>query len=827
MTANQIGGKALSLFRLWNGGFQVPPFFAVSADAFRTVMQADANLLALVEQVASQKSQQPRDLEAQIRQLQSAISDCPLPNKLLDEIATAYKTVIPSQSMVAIRSSASDEDGADHSFAGMHDSFMYVPDLESVIDSLRKVWASAFNRRAIAYRQENGLDVQKIAVSVVIQQMIDARSSGVIFTINPANNKTNQVVISAVWGAGEGLVSHGLAADTFVIDKRGLTVETSVAEKSRQLLLDTGQNRGLFETDVPAAEQNVACLQPNQIEQLAEQAMSIEKYYRRPQDIEFCIDASDELYVLQSRPVTRVAEYGPAAGNRLVWDNSNIIESYSGVTTPLTFSFIRRAYTIVYHCFAEVMGISDKKVHDSRHVFENMLGLIRGRVYYNLQNWYRLIRLFPGFDYNAQFMESMMGLKEPLVLDDPVAKPSLWKKWFVELPALIRLVIRTLWNFIRIRPIVDQFQSSFHECYARWDKMDFQKLAPHELKSLYHEMEDALLWNWRAPIINDFYVMIYYGLLKKLCETWCHDKTGSLQNDLICGEGGVESAEPAKMLLRLAGVAASEPELVKLIFEDPLEQVPERIKKDDRFPEFNQLMRKYLDLYGFRCMNELKLEEFSLRDRPHVVYQVLRNYLSLEDKSALDVDAMHQREQRVRREAEFAAFGSIRGFSLLPRTMIFKRVLRNARQGVKNRENMRFARTRIYGIVRELFRALGHQMADESILNDCEDIFYLTVDEVWDFIKGTAVTTHLNPLAELRRSEFNDFQNEEHPDGVTPDDRFETFGFVYHKNRFQNHAAETVQVEDGQLVGTGCCPGKLTNRVRVLRTPTGRHGTLG
>jgi len=289
------------------------------------------------------------------------------------------------------------------------------------------------------------------------------------------------------------------------------------------------------------------------------------------------------------------------------------------------------------------MGISQGKVKDSRHVFENMLGLIRGRVYYNLQNWYRLIRLFPGFQYNSQFMESMMGIKEPLVLDDPLPEPSFWQKWFVELPALIKLLMRTSWNFFRIRPIVDQFQSSFHERYRKWDAMDFSELPPHELKSLYHEMEDALLWNWRAPIINDFYVMIYYGLLKRFCGKWCQDETGALQNDLICGEGGVESAEPAKYLLRMASVAARQEELRDEIFVDPIEEVPGRIAGDSRFAEFSTMMQEYLDLYGFRCMNELKLEEYSLRDRPYVVYQVLRNYLALEDKSALDVDAMHER----------------------------------------------------------------------------------------------------------------------------------------------------------------------------------------
>jgi pyruvate,water dikinase len=461
------------------------------------------------------------------------------------------------------------------------------------------------------------------------------------------------------------------------------------------------------------------------------------------------------------------------------------------------------------------MGISPAKVKQSRHVFENMLGLIQGRVYYNLQNWYRLIRLFPGFQYNSQFMESMMGIKEPLVLEDPLPDPTFWQKWFVELPALVRLLGRGAWNFVRIRSIVDRFERNFREHYDRWDAMDFKQLPPHEIKQLYDEMEEALLWDWKAPIINDFYVMIYYGLLKHCSKKWCHDPTGALQNDLICGEGGVESAEPAKMLLRLAGIASRSEPLKSEIVERELEALPALIKSNSDYDEFNQLMAKYLDLYGFRCMNELKLEEYSLRDRPHVVYQVLRNYLSLDDSATLDVDAMHEREQKIRRDAEATAFSSIQGFSILPRKWIFKRVLRNARRGVKNRENMRFARTRIYGLLRELIRSMGQQMADEKILGSSQDIFYLTIDELWDFIKGTAVTARLNELATLRRAEFASYEAQ-----PGPDDRFETFGFAYHKNMFVNHNTEPVVLEDGQLRGTGCCPGTRTEKVRVLRSPS-------
>ena len=809
-----IGGKAVNLFRLSAAGFDVPPFFAISTEAFRQQVQSDDDLVRTISEL------KPGDeLQAQLKTIRNKISGLSIHAEVAREIESAFADCIPAGQFVAVRSSASDEDGSDHSFAGMHDSFLFVNGIGSVLDHVKQVWASAFNERAIAYRLENRLDVNHISVAVVVQQMIDAHASGVIFTCNPANGRTDQIVVSSVFGIGEGLVSGGLAADTFVGSKVDNQFESDVVEKSEQMVFDSQGGGGLKTIAVDPTLQNTSSLSDFHITTAAQTATAIENFYRRPQDIEFCIDNSGQFFVLQARPVTRVDELGPAAGNRLVWDNSNIIESYSGVTTPMTFSFIRRAYTIVYHCFAEVMGISKGKVKDSRHVFENMLGLIRGRVFYNLQNWYRLIRLFPGFQYNSQFMESMMGIKEPLVLDDPLPEPSFWQKWFVELPALLKLLLRTSWNFFRIRPIVDEFQSSFQQRYSKWDEMDFSQLAPHELKSLYNEMEDALLWNWRAPIINDFYVMIYYGLLKRFCGKWCNDETGALQNDLICGEGGVESAEPAKFLLRMASVAAAQEELRDEIFVDPIEEVPNRIASDSRFEKFNGMMQEYLDLYGFRCMNELKLEEFSLRDRPYVVYQVLRNYLALEDKSALDVDAMHQREQRVRREAEQRAFSSIKGFRIVPRKFLFKRILRNARTGVKNRENMRFARTRIYGVVRELIRAIGQHMANDSIIGHREDVFYLTIDELWDYIKGTAVTADLRALADLRRAEFDRYRDEESADGEVPEDRFETFGFVHHKNLFKNLGKEVVEVEDGQLAGTGCCPGKLTSKVRVLRTP--------
>ena len=776
-----LGGKGRNLLQLAELGQPVPPWFAVPAEVLPVSSEPSVGRQTILSQ--------------------------PLPVALEQAVRAAYKP----GSCVAVRSSAADEDGVTQSFAGLHDSFLFVRDADGVIDAIRKVWASAYNDRAIAYRQKQALDLRRIAMAVIVQEMIEPTVSGVMFTINPVTGATDGLVISAVYGVGEGLVSGGLDADTFTVNKNDLSIRRELVDKREQFVADPAG--GTRRVPVPETHRGAATLSDEQVRHVARTGLAVETAYGRPQGIEFFFDATGKLWLLQTRPVTTASEYGPAAGNHLIWDNSNIIESYSGVTSPMTFSFIRRAYTIVYHCFAEVMGIGASVVRDNETVFQNMLGLFRGQVYYNLLNWYRLVGLFPGFAYNKQFMESMMGVKEPAELGDEHPTPTMAQRYLVELPRLVRLVVRSAWNFMRIRRWVVEFQENFCQHYTRWEQLDFNRLKPHELHALYREMETALLWNWRAPIINDFFVMVYYGMLKKLCGRWCGDAAGSLQNDLLCGEGGIDSTEPARALLRLAALAQREPELREWILKRQAKELVTSLPVDERFREFATQFERYLDQYGFRCMNELKLEEYSLHDRPEFLYTVLRNYLSLNRPEALDVDAMTAHEQSVRRAAEQRALSTLGPFQRI----VFRHVLGCARLGVKNRENMRFARTRIYGLLRELIRALGRQLAAEAILHEANDVFYLTLDECWDYVKGTAVTTNLAALAALRRAEFDIYRQET---DRNPDDRFETYGMAYHKNLFRGHARQATPTADGKLRGVGCCAGTVTGTVKVVRQPS-------
>lgn len=644
----------------------------------------------------------------------------------------------------AVRSSAAGEDSAGISFAGIHESFLNVP-REGIAEAIEKVRASARSERAIAYRKEHGLPIDDAPMPVIVQQMIDARVSGVVFTANPTTQDTGELVISALFGLGEGLVSHGFDADTFIVRKDDLSIRAAIVEKREAI-------------GARIDDPNAPSLSDGEVRELARVSIEIEKAFGKPQDIEFALDANG-LWILQTRPITTIE------GNRLLWDNSNIVESFSGVTSPMTFSVIRRAYAIVYRLFAQVMGIPDSVVAENKYVFENTLGLFRGQVFYNLLNWYAMVRLFPGYEQNKQFMESMMGVRESVATGTRRANRL----------AMIPLAWRMFRNFASIDRLTKEFEANFKKHYDRWSRIDFDALKPHELMQLYYEFEDRVLWSWRAPIINDFFVMIFYGTLKKLTP---------LHNDLLSGEGGIESTEPAKMLLRIADLARPNAEL-----RDAVERGDLAAAK--RHADFAREFDRYLDLYGFRGMNELKLEEPPLRDRQDVVLSFIRNYLVHEVKPQPDLRA----------EAERRA----------PRNPLFRFVLKRARVGVRNRENMRFARTRIFGLVREVVRAMGRRLAQEGILDDANDVFYLGLEELWDYVKGTALTTDLRGLAALRKKEFDEYRAS--PD---IDERFETFGMAYHRNRFRSQPAPS---SDGALKGIPCSPGVVTGPIKVLRSP--------
>ena len=592
--------KASNLQMMQAAGFNVPAFVIIPAKLFHEFLEC-----------------MPAEPSAAI------IAHTKLPAPLANEVLQLVQPLLSGK--LAVRSSMAGEDSAQHSFAGQLDLFLNVEGPDALLSAVRGCWASAYGERASAYRRAHGLSGMQPVMEVIVQAMVPAQGSGVVFTADPVARDPRWMMISAVAGLGESLVQGEVAGETCRVNRKSGEID--------------GQ---------------VTLVASDRIAELVAVSSKIEDLFGGPQDIEFAL-SDGSIFVLQARPITT-----PIYTELMLWDNSNITESYSGVTTPLTFSVIRGAYAQVYRQFLALMGV--KRMDES--VLRNLLGFYNGQVYYQLFNWYKALGWLPAFEQNRRFMEQMMGVKQSAGSDaaansgNPVALLS----W------ILRMFGLHLSNGRRVRAFLAHFNAVLAEYQAR----DFTSMSPHQLRIAYLDLESRLLGQWHAPILSDFFAMIFFGILRRLSESWVSPGT-SLHNDLLAGGGGMESIEPALHVQQLARSVRSNPKL-ESVFELEPDAALRLIRSQPEFSVFRAQFEAYLGLYGDRCINELKLEEANLRDDPLPLIRMIRAAARQPSDISPDPVARKSAEARI---ATLSVF----------RRVIFWWILQNARRYIRNREN--------------------------------------------------------------------------------------------------------------------------------------------
>jgi pyruvate,water dikinase len=253
---------------------------------------------------------------------------------LHSEIGLATKRLCLDGRPVAVRSSSVEEDGSQNSFAGQFDSFLHVAPC-AITDYAYKVWDSAFSDHIEAYRESMDAGGEVPLPAVLVQQMVNADVSGVAFSADPVTGDRNTAVIAATHGVGEALVSGECQGDTWRVGRNGKI-------KDREL------------------ESAAPVLQDRQIRKIAKLVRAVSEHYGAAQDIEWAIE-NGQVFLLQSRDITTLSD-ADTADSYALWDNSNIVESYGGVTTPLTFSVARSAYQEAYRHFGRVLGVSEREI---------------------------------------------------------------------------------------------------------------------------------------------------------------------------------------------------------------------------------------------------------------------------------------------------------------------------------------------------------------------------------------------------------------------------------------------------------------------------------
>ena len=302
----QVGGKGGSLGELQRAGIAVPPGFVVKTGAFERFIQALERKSPVRSRIEALVGGDLAATTASCAEIRASVEAEELPADVLDEIASAHAALCGDggRTPVAVRSSATTEDAADASFAGLQDTYLWVTDLKQTLQRVRSCWASLYSVESVTYRRARGLPEDGVAMAVVVQKMVDARTAGVMFTRSPVTGDRSVVTVEGSWGLGSAVVGGEVTPDRWVLGK--ITGDISVREISEKLIHHVPIPLGGTQS-IPVAEElrRAPCMSDQELQALRSIARKVERHYGRPQDIEWAVERdTNQILLLQSRPET-------------------------------------------------------------------------------------------------------------------------------------------------------------------------------------------------------------------------------------------------------------------------------------------------------------------------------------------------------------------------------------------------------------------------------------------------------------------------------------------------------------------------------------------
>ena len=751
MSAEKIGGKACNLRHLQRHGFVVPKWFCLTTDYFYEFLGDD---LAKYQNLLKNYSDKNR--EKIIALISEKDFSTELENLVLAQLTNFGK--------LAVRSSATDEDGANYSFAGMMESYLNVTHGD-VFERIRDCFISTFSARAMEYRVQNKLPLENISPAVIIMEMVPADVAGVAFTTNPRTNNPDEVLISIVKGLGEKLVSGESCSQDFIVD-----LGDEVASYSNNTLLSR-----------------------EMLVKIATLVREVEKSYpkRLAQDIEFAV-RGDEVFLLQARPIATYADIDKNQ-SRLILDNSNIIESYSGVTTPLTFSFAQEVYGKIYHQTLQNFGIAPSAIAALDDELNHMLYFYENKVYYNLNNWYQMTALYPGYNKNKKYMENMMGVKVALN-ESRVSQNT----------RTLKIYARFIKKMLRMRKDSAEFLDKFHAVTDSLRGQDFAGKSNRELLALYQNLETEIIDDFTTPIANDMGAMVFYGLLTDKIKRAKILHGDGLASDIFSQQGGVESMKPTTELLAITAEIRDNAKLCELFKTTSIANLKQKLRQN-KLPIFQKL-NQYIADYGARSMEELKLETITMAQDPSFLFQTIKQYLESNIETSLP-------KKQAKTESTEELLSHYKGLN----KFYVEKLLNITKYFIRNRELLRLQRTYIYDIARSIFVRFGYNFKEAGIIGSYRDIFFLEKNEIFKIARTKREKVDVAYWKTMIRGRKREYvQNKD----KLVFERMYFYGEVTPKNMLPVYSAQEVADEPGVLRGVAGGGAVKTGVVQYITDPS-------
>lgn len=649
---DRVGGKGYTLARMCRAGFPVPPGFVITVDAYRAFIAANDLDVLIGEALACDPS------PSASARIETAFEEARIPSAISDAVREAYHAL--GEGEVAVRSSAFAEDGEFASFAGQYQTVLDVVGLDALIAAVRCCWASLWSERALAYRARLPVMGQAPAMAVVVQRMVPAAQAGVAFSCDPVTG-SRDVVIEAVGGRGEALVSGGRTPRRYVVPRDGCA---------------------------PSAQGAPELLSAARLENVVRLVHEVEAWAGRPQDVEWALDETGQIHLLQARPITLIGS--SEADEAARWTRDNVGEVIPEPVTPLSWSVLEPLGNSAFAGVLQRLGIGE-------YPDGGLFGRFYGRVYFNQTLFQAMM---------ARFYPSRAG----------------WR-------ALPRLAATALRAFLLLIRLPAESEGAI------------QVVEEHR-----HSTKDLAFWRGLSTATMEVHLAVsvlaelLYQTLDKLLDLWGVD--GIPATALTAGLTGVRSAEVGRALAALAGQVRRDEHLRALVLGAGVEDLEARLSETASGRALWAQIEAFLAEHGHIAAQEFELAAPRWRDDPAIILRVLRAQVRARGRSSAADPAKARRE----------TIAQVEGKLSWPQGIVFRRLLRQAQVLTAARENLKYHIVIALGHLRDLYLAQAERLVVTGQLVSSDDIFFLTIGEVAALAEGRLTSGEIeNRVADRRQ----------------------------------------------------------------------------
>ena len=821
----QAGPKCVQLGSLLSAGFQVPGGFCILASGYDVFVKENAlqeKIHTFLKKVSSRSKPTHQKTETELLEWFRTAS---YPKELEKEILLAYRSLSTNAKnlpRVAVRSSGSQEDGLNASFAGQFESYLNVRGEQELLDQIKCCWARFWNTHSLYYQMDrcgtNGFS----GIAILVQEMVAARLSGVLFSANPISGSSRQMVIEASWGLGEAIVGGEVKPDRFVVDlESGTVLEKTIQNKEIMVVPDLRKRKATRHTPVPRTQRSVACLTDKEIDTLVATGKKVHAHFGKPQDIEWAFDKKN-LYLLQARPITTLpdtekgpsrkktfeteswhSEFDSSTASDTEWMSATIRDMLPGALSPLTISQMSALEYGFQKPHRELGLLPQLETNQNT----NFLGFFYSRAHLNMSLIRSLIRKAP--------LVSSDNLERLLREEADSGKAKTWfsLRFARDLPNLFRIGFHAL-NIVR------RFESAAEELISnglRQHEEEQQRTTspqdPEELLQWMDEIQKRRAEIYAMHITASEFGEVTFQLLKHFTRRLANDEYGKLASQLITGSSTPLFAKPIAELWGLAQKTRGSRKLQNCFSMPSVQSCWRRLRAERGQPvkNFRNDYQTFLRQYGYRSRYGAELMHPSWEDEPIFILSMVRIY----SKLLLTLNPWEmEREQAQRRRNTLRRLES----HLNPLSKrILHELLKQMQVLIPLRQNMRALSLIQAHLARRAARQIADHLVAGGSIETHRNVFFLTMEELHNMVRqgspGGASGISVDRSEIQKRVKRRKTEYQQNLQVILPEK------FHGRPKPFKQTAPHTNKKNEKRLRGIPASPGRITGQARRITAP--------